>query len=104
MNSPWRKDVPAGRNAGALLFGRDSTETRGASQNSRRNVCRGPKLACVGADGHAHRREPVVAVGLRSAGEREELFLDAFSDGPAGTVADGDAVNRAQGRDLDGQI
>jgi hypothetical protein len=42
---------------------------------------------------NAHRREPVVAIRLFAAGEREEFVLDFLGDRSAGAVAYRDAVD-----------
>src|SRR2546425_1848468 len=60
-------------------------------------------LSRSGADRRAYECEPVVAVGFESAGDAEDLFLQAPGDGARLALADLDAIDRANGGDFDGR-
>src|SRR6266568_4125575 len=60
-------------------------------------------LSRSGAHRRAHECEPVVAVGFQSAGDAEELFLQAPGDGACLALAYLDAIDRANGGDFDGR-
>src|SRR3989441_13168259 len=60
-------------------------------------------LSRSGADRRAHECEPVVAVGVESAGDAEELFLQAPGDGGRLAPADLGAIGRANGGDFCGR-
>src|SRR5581483_7080017 len=57
-------------------------------------------LAGGGADRSIDRREPVVAVGLRAAGNGEKLFLELAGDRSGDTLSDLDMVDRTDWGDF----
>src|ERR1019366_7550380 len=52
------------------------------------------------AQRHADRRKAIVAVRPRTVENGEKFFLEQLGDGPARSLADLDAVDRAQGTDF----
>src|SRR5438445_3368812 len=79
----WGTRVPAGSKA-ALAGGADRGADRGR------------------AGGGGNGREPVVPVGFGAGQNGEEFVLETLGDRAAATRADGDAVDRTQGRDFRG--
>src|SRR5215471_20318821 len=58
------------------------------------------KLTGDGANGSADRREPVVAIWLRAAGDGKKLFLQLPSDRARNTFANLNVVHGTDGRDF----
>src|SRR5260370_25030745 len=55
-----------------------------------------------GADGGAHWREPIVAIGLAAAGDAEEFRLQCERNWTCDALADLDVIDGTDGRDFDG--
>src|SRR5258707_15510301 len=83
------------------LWNRNETR-KWKSQTRKSNFEDAATSAGSGANGSAHRCEPVVAVGRGAPGYWEEIFLEPPGDWSGDAFVALDVVGKADGRDFDG--